>query len=147
MYFIMRISKKNRETIKNKFNGLCAYTGKPLGDDWQVDHMTSKFKHSFSENCYEEVNHIDNLLPAIGIVNHYKRSLDLEGFRRYMITFHNRLAKLPKKTSVKRTEKRIEYLNKIASLFNISKDKPFDGIFFFEKFSISMVGDLSAKQI
>lgn len=104
------MNKKLRQQVYDKYEGLCAYTGKPLGEDWQVDHMTSKLKHSyyvFDASSVEEVikrrkevDCIENLMPAIKIVNHYKRSLDLEGFRRYMLSFHKRIKKLPKKTQV-----------------------------------------------
>jgi hypothetical protein len=132
-----------REIVYRKFNGLCAYTGKPLGKDWQIDHMTSKLKHSFyvydASNVEEirkrrkEVDNIENLLPALRIVNHYKRSLDLEAFRHYMLYFHNRLKKLPKNTNVDKTKKRIEYMTKVADCFGITTDKPFEGKFYFEK--------------
>ena len=137
------MTKKVRETVRLKYNGLCAYTGKPLGEDWQVDHVCSRHKHFY--NCHfnstseeeiflknKEVDNIENLLPAIKIINHYKRSLDLEGFRRYMLNFHNRLKKLPKKTAIDRTKKRIEYMNKVADLFDITPEKPFEGKFYFE---------------
>ncbi len=126
------MNKKTREQVRLKYNGLCAYTGKPLGDDWQVDHMYSKYKHNYN-SIQSDVNDIDNLTPALWIVNHYKRSLDLEGFRRYMTDFHKRLAKLPIKTSVERTAKRIEYMNKVADAFGINPQRPFGGLFFFEK--------------
>ena len=29
-----------RERIFKKYDGLCAYTGKPLEKDWQIDHVT-----------------------------------------------------------------------------------------------------------
>jgi hypothetical protein len=35
----MYISKKDRELIKGKFNGKCAYSGTDLEDDWQVEHV------------------------------------------------------------------------------------------------------------
>lgn len=126
-----------REAVRKKYNGLCAYTGKPLGEDWQVDHVCSKIKHSYrcryDKTKMKEVDKEENLLPAIKIINHYKRSLDLEGFRHYMLEFHKRLSKLPKKTSVLRTRKRIEYMNKVAELFDITPENPFDGKFYFEK--------------
>lgn len=135
--------KINRELVKQKFNGLCAYTGKPLGDDWQVDHVLSKYSFGCSlwGQCKDideynerkkDVDLIDNLFPAIKIINHYKRSLDLEGFRDYIKTLHFRIARLPKKTSVERTANRIKYLNTVAELFEITPDKPFSGIFYFE---------------
>lgn len=75
---------------------------------------------------------IENLLPALRIVNHYKRAQDLEYFREYMTDFHKRLAKLPKKTTVERTKNRMIYMNKVADVFGITVDKPFCGKFYFE---------------
>ena len=49
-----------------------------------------------------------------------------------MSTFHTRLAKLPKNTNSDKTLKRIEYMNTIAEAFNITIDKPFNGVFYFE---------------
>lgn len=140
----MYISKKLREEVRLKYNGKCAYTGKPLGDDWQVDHINSKARHMYfmpldigtteEYKAYEKsVNRVDNLLPALRIVNHYKRAKDLEGFREYMLTFHKRLAKLPKKTLVPETERRKKYMQQVADAFGVSVDKPFDGVFHFEK--------------
>jgi 5-methylcytosine-specific restriction endonuclease McrA len=42
------MNKKLRFQVYNKYNGLCAYTGTPLDDDWQVDHIIPQFK--FNEN-------------------------------------------------------------------------------------------------
>lgn len=135
--------KNKRQQVWDKYNGKCAYTGKPLGDDWQVDHMTPKvmddniFKFDATGEVVrlerKYINNIENLMPACYIVNHYKRALDLEGFRRYMLTFHTRLAKLPKKTLVPRTERRKRYMLQIAELFDITPDQPFCGKFYFER--------------
>lgn len=137
------MKKSIRQQVFDKYNGLCAYTGKPLGDDWQIDHMTSRHVHQYQtygkcatvEEIKEQlkrVDDIDNLLPTIKIINHYKRSLDLEGFRHYMIGFHKRLKKLPKKTIIYETQRRKEYMFKIAELFGITPEKPFEGKFYFE---------------
>jgi 5-methylcytosine-specific restriction endonuclease McrA len=118
--------------IYERFGGLCAYTGVPLGEDWQVDHVTPSvhFRWLIAKG---DKNNIDNLFPALRIVNHYKREKDLEQFRRFMLSFHLRLKKLPKKTRVNRTEKRKEYMHKVADAFGITIEKPFDGLFYFEK--------------
>ncbi len=121
----------DRELIYAKYNGRCAYTGKPLGDNWQIDHCISKRINSHRE-LIEDVNNIANLIPALSIVNHYKRAFDLEGFRNYMMNFHKRLAKLPKHTNVPKTMNRIRYMQEVADAFNITIDKPFTGIFYFE---------------
>ena len=36
------ISEREKEIIKNKFGGKCAYTGRNLADDWQIDHKISQ---------------------------------------------------------------------------------------------------------
>lgn len=142
------MKKAIRQQVYEKYNGFCGYTGEPLDDTWQVDHITSKAKHRWKsygkkynpgrlkEEFMEElkkVDDIENLMPCLRIINHYKRSLDLEGFRVRMNGLHKRLAKLPKKTKVSHTQKRKEYLFKIAELFHITVEKPFDGKFYFEK--------------
>lgn len=118
--------------VYKKYSGLCAYTGQPLGEDWQVDHVIPKCLTIQSFSGFEKHDDFGNLLPACKIVNHYKRSLDLEGFRIYMLNFHKRLAKLPKNTMVKSTQRRKEYMQEIADLFGIATDRPFSGVFFFE---------------
>ena len=94
-----RYKKGLRQQVYDKFGGKCAYTGKALGEDWQIDHITSKNRSKYM-NCYInypnfDVNDFSNLFPALRIVNHYKRELDLEGFRINMLSFHKRLSKLP----------------------------------------------------
>ena len=173
-----------KEKVFAKFGGLCAYTGRPLGNDWQIDHAESKhlfekvfvspafykckesgakisveeyqertdeiignperhseawlFLHNYkycppTYKPHPDCNKLENLLPALKIVNHYKRELDIEGFRDYMKRFHIRLSKLPKKTTVTRTIERKKYLMQVAEVFGITEEKPFDGIFYFEK--------------
>jgi hypothetical protein len=132
-----------RQRIYSKFDGLCAYTGKPLGDDWQIDHVNSNCSYEWKliregvsksqrKDRMKENNSEDNLLPALRIVNFYKSSRGLEGFRKFMMSFHLRLAKLPKKTKIEKTKRRIEFLEKISLVFDIQIDKPFSGVFYFE---------------
>ena len=123
-----------REKVYKKFDGLCAYSGTPLKDDWQIDHIIPK---ALTLQKYHEIeNHddISNLVPVQRIINHYKRALSLEDFRRwYMGGLHERLKKLPKKTNSPTTIKRKRYLLEVAGLFGITEDNPFGGKFYFEK--------------
>ena len=122
-----------RDEIYKKYGGKCAYTGKELSDDWQIDHIIPKCLTLQQHHNIIDHNDKDNVVPCKSIINHYKRGYDLEQFRQYMLTFHLRLAKLPKNPRTDKTKKRIIYMNTIAELFDITIDKPFDGVFYFEK--------------
>lgn len=125
------MSKEQRQKIFDKYNGRCAYTGKPLDDKWQVDHIepVSYYRMFLLQG---DANHESNLVPAMRIINHYKRAKGLGEFRIYMSTFHKRIAKLPKKTMREKTAKTKAYMLEVASLFGITADKPFSGKFYFE---------------
>jgi 5-methylcytosine-specific restriction endonuclease McrA len=131
------MTKKQRQAIFDKFDGRCAYSGVPLGDDWQVDHINPKYMfidYTHEDNIffYKKANEISNLFPTLKIVNHYKRASDLEYFRTYMKDFHIRLGRLPKNPKVEKSKNRIVYMNKVADAFGIRPDRPFSGLFYFE---------------
>lgn len=128
----MYISKKDREIIKNKFDNKCAYSGTPLEDDWQVDHIIPIIRYK-KKVINPQYHTIDNMVPTQKIINNYKRDLNLESFRNwYLGELHLRLKKLPKNPKSPNTIKRKNYLLKIAELFNIEENKPFNKIFYFE---------------
>lgn len=125
------MKKSIREQVYNKFGGKCAYTGQPLDEKWQVDHMHPRCYYQW-RIAEGDPDHIDNLMPVCRIINHYKRSHTLESWRTYISTLHVRLKKLPRKTTVPATIRRKEYLLEVAALFGVSTDKPFNGKFYFE---------------
>ena len=115
----------NRKIVYEKYGGRCAYTGTPLEDDWQVDHIIPKAQGGTDE--------IENLLPAQRIVNHYKRCLDNETFKTWLLGgLHERLKKLPKNPRTERGMRHKAYMLEVAGLFGIEPDKPFCGKFYFE---------------
>mgnify|MGYP003457139246 FL=1 len=124
-----------RERIYNKFNGLCAYSGTPLEDDWQIEHIKPVVRCLKTNKVTAiENDNEDNLVPVQKLINHYKHSISLDEFRNWLLgDLHLRLAKLPKKTKSIKTQKRIEYLNKIAGYFGITPHKPFSKVFYFEQ--------------
>jgi division protein CdvB (Snf7/Vps24/ESCRT-III family) len=115
---------KKKDIIYQKYGGLCYYSGRPLGNNWQIDHIQPKVNKGS--------NDIQNLVPAIKIVNHYKRCLNIEDFRERLSTLHLRLQKLPKKTNSPTAIKKIKYLREVSELFNITEYNPFNGTFYFE---------------
>lgn len=127
------MTREQRLIVFNKYGGRCAYTGRPLGDDWQVDHITPVFQYRMFM-ATGNPNDIVNLVPALKIVNHYKRAKDLAQFRTYISTLHERIAKLPKTTRTIKTFGKKKYMLEIASAFDITHDKPFTGLFYFETY-------------
>lgn len=136
----MAISKKQRELIKNKFGGKCAYSGTDLKDDWQIDHVKPRIMYEVGSYPYEgDPNNISNLVPCQRIINHYKRALPLESFRKWLLGgLHERLKKLPKNPKVEKSAKRKAYLLEVAELFQINENKPFCGKFYFEMIAEDM---------
>ena len=123
-----------RERIYNKFGGLCAYSGTPLEDDWQIDHICPIIRNWYDGTVqFKEHDTEDNMFPVQKIINHYKHSLSLYQFRNWLMAdLHKRLRKLPKNPRTEKGQKKKDYLLKVASYFGITEDKPFSGKFYFE---------------
>ena len=132
----MYISKKDREIIRQKFLGKCAYSGTELRDDWQVDHVNPIVRNWWDGTVvFEDAHSLENMFPVQKIINNYKGSLDLELFRTwYLEGLHERLNKLPRNPRAEKSIKHKAYLLEVAEFFGITEDKPFSGIFYFETF-------------
>ena len=128
------MTKKQRQIIYEKFNGLCAYSGTHLEDDWQADHIKPIIRNWYDgKSRFPHDDILDNLVPCQKLINHYKHQLSLEEFRTwYMNNLHTTLAKLPKNPRTQKSVKRIAYMRKIAGYFGITETKPFSGKFYFE---------------
>lgn len=128
----MYIPVKLRQRVFEKYDGLCAYSGTPLEDDWQVDHVIPC--KLFEMGHPGDPNDIENLMPVQRIINHYKRGLTLEKFKSwYLGGLHERLKKLPENPRVEKSIRHKEYLLEVAELFGIEPDKPFSGELYFEQ--------------
>jgi len=125
------MSKVDRQKIFDKYGGLCGYTGKPLDDKWQIDHIEPQYYFRLGI-AKGDKNDVNNLLPAIRIINHYKRGQTLFEFRKSLSTLHLRLKKLPINPKVKKSIRHKEYLLEVAGLFGVTTEKPFEGKFYFE---------------
>jgi len=130
----MYISKKDRELIKQKFGGKCAYSGTELEPDWQVEHIMPVVRNWWTNTAmFEDAHNLANMVPVQKLINHYKGSIPLEDFRTWLLGgLHTRLKKLPKNPRTEKGAKKKAYILKIASYFGITKDNPFSGKFYFE---------------
>lgn len=131
----MTKAKIDRKKIYDKFNWYCAYTWMPLWDNWEVDHIISKYHHEYYK-MKEDPDREENLFPALKIVNYYKQSKNIEQFREYMETFIPRLkdALTRKNNKSEAKLRRIKSLQEIWYVFWITLKNPFRWKFYFENF-------------
>lgn len=108
-----RLSKKEREGIHALFNGHCAYCGKIIRlNEMQVDHKIPLRKAGADE--------LKNMFPACRSCNHYKATLTIEEFRKYLSRIHDRLV-------------RDSVVYNVAERYGIVKYNPEPIVFYFEK--------------
>ena len=105
--------KIDRQKVYEKYNGHCAYCGKPITiKDMQVDHILSKRNGGTDD--------IDNLNPSCRMCNHYKRAADIETFRNVLLGgLIKRLMKI--------------YIFRVALDYGMITINGWDNKFYFEK--------------
>jgi hypothetical protein len=87
----MKLTKAEREQVRQKFGGRCAYCGKPLGDRWHADHfepverklqyVRGKGLVATGEFHRPQNDRLENMMPACPPCNIDKHSLPLEAWR------------------------------------------------------------------
>lgn len=88
----MKLTKAQREQVRLKFSGKCAYCGELLRDRWHADHVEPierKLRHvpgkgfvPTGELWRPQNDNLQNLMPACPPCNIDKHSMSLEGWRR-----------------------------------------------------------------
>lgn len=108
-----KLSKSERLLVYQKCGGHCAYCGCDLEyADMQVDHA-KPLKIGGADD-------ISNMLPACRSCNHYKATLDVEGYRKYLAGIAHRLM-------------RDSVTFQVATRFGIVNHMGDDVIFYFEQ--------------
>ena len=80
-----RVTKAEREQVRLRFGGLCAYCGKPLGDRWHADHFEPVRREWWKTGGGMERpqnDTLENLMPACAPCNLDKHAMTLEDWRR-----------------------------------------------------------------
>lgn len=90
----MRLSTSQRAVLRDKFGGLCAYCGQPLGDRWHADHIEAVERklefvrdgrrsrlRTTGEVHRPERDTVENLNPACAPCNIDKHAMSLEAWR------------------------------------------------------------------
>ena len=123
-----------RERIYQKYGGLCAYSGTPLEDDWQIEHIEPVIRNWWTNTMvFSDNDKEGNMVPVQKLINHYKHSVSLEEFRTWLLGgLHKRLKKVPKNPRTEKGKKRKVYILKVAGYFGITENEPFSGKFYFE---------------
>lgn len=79
------MKKTDREIVRQKFGGRCAYCGEHLQAKWHVDHLLpivrDNWLHQGAAPIHGHRDVIENMMPACPPCNIDKRSLTLEDWR------------------------------------------------------------------
>ena len=82
----MKITKAQREQIRLKYGGRCAYCGCELPDRWHVDHIDPIVRNDWLKvplpPNYPERDSIENMNPACQPCNIDKHSMSIEEWRK-----------------------------------------------------------------
>lgn len=86
-----KLTKRERETLRGKYGGCCAYCGNPLGARWHADHIDPVMRRSTwvkgkglvptGEMDWPERDAVHQMNPACAPCNLYKGALSLESWR------------------------------------------------------------------
>ncbi len=97
----MKLTKAQREQLKNKFGGHCAYCGCDLSDKWHADHIEAVDRvmvecekrgiKTSGEMHKPHLDTIENMNPACIPCNLNKSSMSLEGWRGVLTGYRNAL--------------------------------------------------------
>ena len=138
----MKLSKVQREQLKQKFNGHCAYCGCVLDNRFHADHVVSirrksvfapapahspfsvVLKHT-GECENPELDCFENLMPACSPCNLYKGGNSLEGWREQLHELNRKLFDYSK-----------HY--RFALAFGQVKETPKPIIFYFERLGVGI---------
>ena len=126
----MKLSKAQREQLKNKFGGHCAYCGDELNDKWHADHIEAVKRDIIhvgggklisGEMTRPHLDTIENMNPACVPCNSNKSSMSLEHWRNSIAHYRD--------VQLLRDSTHARHLHR----FGLIEIKPDPVVFFFEK--------------
>lgn len=133
----MSLSKKQREELKSKFGGHCAYCGCELGKKWHADHIEAVKRDFDMKKCEKtgymipvangilgnpHLDTIENMNPACIPCNSNKSSMSLDSWRRLLIHYRD--------VQLLRDSTHARHLHR----FGLIEIKANPVVFYFEKF-------------
>lgn len=126
----MRLTKVQREDLKQKYGGHCAYCGETLGDKWDADHFIPIKRNWIIKNgkqvttdCINSENDcIENMVPSCKPCNNDKSSLSIESWRAMIA---NKIVCLNRDSTTYQKAKR----------YGLVVETDIDVVFWFERYS------------
>ncbi len=76
------MTKAQREQVRMKFGGRCAYCGCELEKGWCADHVLSVGRNPSGGMDRPQNDRIENLFPACRVCNYAKHDGSIEAFRK-----------------------------------------------------------------
>ena len=77
----LKLTKEQRQELRVKFGGYCAYCGCSLGDRFHADHVKAVYR--FGDDLQKPKNDaIENLFPSCAPCNNFKATFTIEEFRK-----------------------------------------------------------------
>ena len=92
-----KLTAAERQQIYEKFGGRCACCGCEITiKEMQVDHIEAVYLHEkeLKAGKAQEINSIENYMPACRACNFYKSTMSVEKFRKQLETLPERLEKV-----------------------------------------------------
>jgi hypothetical protein len=90
----VKLTRAERETVRLRYGGRCAYCGHPLPERWHADHFEAverKLQYVRGEGVvttgefHRPQNHrLDNMMPSCPPCNISKGPMDIEGWRKWL---------------------------------------------------------------
>ena len=97
-----RLTKAQRENVRQMFDGRCAYCGKGLPDRWHADHVEPVVRYPVDGHfgspiveMYPERNRLDNYMPACAPCNIDKGGQTPEQWKKWLLMKLNNARKSP----------------------------------------------------
>lgn len=126
----MKLTKKQREDLKQKFGGHCSYCGEVLSDKWDRDHfipikrnwVTKNGKQVFTDCINPENDTLENSMPSCKPCNNDKSSLSIESWRSMIA---NKIVCLNRDSTTYRKAKR----------YGLIVETNIDVVFWFERYN------------
>lgn len=124
----MKLTKAQRQELRGKFDGRCAYCGEPLGERWHADHFEPIVRDWWSKTRgtpsrgpdHPHRDTLENMMPACAPCNIDKHANTLEGWRTKLSNTLRVLA-----------DNHATYRHGLR--FGLIEEKPAPIVFYFEK--------------